>query len=116
MIDAMEQESKKNIATLDSLIEDRQLQMMKAAIPYMNGPSQKNMAFMIKFMELERTVSVFNSSPSSIQMCSVSEDETASPLQLLSALREFCTEREKETIDMLLNYLQMFSAYETLFT
>ena len=112
----MEQEAQKNITTLDSLVEDRQLQMMKAAIPYINGPTQKTMAFMIKFLELERTVSIFNSSENSLQMCSIPEEETAPQLQLLMALREYCTERERETIDTLLNYMQMFSAYETLFT
>ena len=116
MIDTMEQENSKNITTLDSLIEDRQLQMMKAAIPYINNSSQKTMAFLIKYMELERTVAIFTGSENSLQMCSAPQDETAPKLQLLTAIREYCTEQEKETIDTFFNYMQMFSAYETLFT
>lgn len=111
----MEQDSQKDINSLDSLIQDRQLQMMKTALPYINNSAQKSMAFMIKFMELERTISVFNSPEISMQMCAIPEEEEPRVLQLLSALREFCTEKERETIDMLLNYMQMFSAYETLF-
>lgn len=112
----MEQETQKNITALDSLIQDRQLQMMKASLPYINNSAQKTMAFFIKFLELERTISIFNSSQATIQMCSLSDEEEPRSLQLLSALREFCTEQEKETIDTLMNYMQMFSAYETLFT
>ncbi|MCI8280580.1 MAG: hypothetical protein HFI76_02505 [Lachnospiraceae bacterium] len=112
----MEQENQTNATTFDSLVQDRQLQMLKAAIPYINNANQKTMAFLIKFMELQRTVSIFNNPGASMQICSVSEDEEPLPLQMLNALREFCTEREQETIDMLTNYVQMFSAYETLFT
>lgn len=111
----MEQETQPSIIGLDSLIQDRHLQMMKAALPYFNNSSQKPIAFLIKFLELERTISIFNSPENTIQMCSVPQEETPLPLQLLGVIREFCTERERENIDMLLNYMQMFSAYETMF-
>ncbi len=105
----MEQETQKNIAALDALVQDRHLQMMKAAIPYLNDSSKMSIAFFIKFIELERTVSLFDGPTPTIQMCSVPESEEPRPLQLLSALREFCTEREQETIDTLLNFMEMFS-------
>ncbi len=112
----MEQETQNNVISLDSLVQDRQLQMLKAAVPYINNSNQKTMAFLIKFMELQRTMTLFNSAGPSLQMCAVQEDEEPLPLQMLNALREFCTEKEKETLDMLMSYVQMFSAYETLFT
>lgn len=112
----MEQETQNNPTTFDSLIQDRQLQIMKAAIPYINNTNQKTMAFLIKFLELQRTVSIFNNPSASMQICSVAEEEEPLPVQMLNAVREFCTEKEQETIDMLMNYVQMFSAYETLFT
>lgn len=112
----MELENQKNVIELDTLIQDRQLQMMKAALPYINSSTQKSIAFFIKFMELQRTVSLFNNPENSLQMCSISENEEPRHLQMLNALREFCTEKEQEHIDMLVNYMQMFSAYETLFT
>lgn len=112
----MEQETANHATTLDALIQDRQLQMMKAAIPYINNSNQKTMAFLIKFLELQRTIHIFDSPNASMQICSVQEDEEPLPLQMLNALREFCTEKEQETLDLLMNYLQMFSAYETLFT
>lgn len=101
---------------IDDLILDRQLLMLKAAIPYINGSSQKTIAFLEKFMELRRTISLFNNPETSMQICSLPENEDPVPLQMLEAIRGYCTPKEQETIDMLQNYVQMFSAYETLFT
>lgn len=112
----MESETQGNVTALDALIQNRQLQMMKAALPYINSSSQKTMAFLIKFMELERALSLFDNPQTSIQMCSVSDEDEPRPLQMLGVLKEYCNEKEQETIDMLMNYMQMFSAYETLFT
>ena len=115
MGNAMEQETPNNVTPFDSLIQDRHLQMLKAALPYITNSNQKMMALMIKFMELRRTMTLYNGSTASIQMCSIPEEEPL-PLQMLNAMRKFCTEQEQETIDMLSNYMQMFSAYGTLFT
>lgn len=107
-----QQETKNRI---DDLILDRQLLMLKAAIPYISGSSQKTVAFLEKFMELRRTVSLFDNPETSMQICSLPETEEPLPLQMLEAIRGYCTPQEQETIDMLQNYVQMFSAYETLF-
>lgn len=111
----MEQEKPKHVNALDAMVQDRQLQMMKTAVPYINPSSQGTFAFFIKFMELRRTMSVFGGS-NSLQMCSA--PETAEPLaiQLLSTMLDFSTEQERENIDTLLNYVQMFSAGGGLFT
>ena len=101
---------------IDDLVCDRQLLMLKAAIPYISGASQKTIDFLAKFMELRRTISLFNNPETSMQICSLPETEEPLPLQMLEAIRSYCTPQEQETIDMLQNYVQMFSAYETLFT
>lgn len=112
----MEQEKPKHVNALDAMVQDRQLQMMKTAVPYINPSSQGTFAFFIKFMELRRTMSVFGGGSNSLQMCSA--PETAEPLaiQLLSTMLDFSTEQERENIDTLLNYVQMFSAGGGLFT
>ena len=113
-MDSERQEQPKNL--IDDLICDRQLLMLKAAIPYISGSSQKTVAFLEKFMELRRTISLFNNPETSMQICSLPEAEEPVPLQMLEAIRGYCTPQGQETIDMLQNYVQMFSAYETLFT
>ncbi|MCI9175593.1 MAG: hypothetical protein HFH49_11755 [Lachnospiraceae bacterium] len=99
---------------IDTLIQDRHLEMIKAAIPYLDNSRQRNMAMLVKFMELQRTMALFQNSGNDLQMCS--EEERKDPVQMLTAIREYCTDREKEMIDSIISFAQMFSTYETLFT
>lgn len=105
----MEQETKKHATELDSLVQDRQLQMIKTVIPYINPSSQGTFAFLIKFMELKRTMDLFGGANASLQMCSAPEAAEPLSVKLLATLLDFSTEEERETIDMLMNYAQMFS-------
>ena len=89
--------------------------MLKAAIPYVGSSFQRSMAFLEKYMELTRTISLFQDPEPSIQMCALPEDNDSSPRKLLDVLREFCTEKEQETVDTLLQCIQVFSNYGTLF-
>lgn len=111
----MEPETHTDATTFDSLIQDRQLQMLKAAIPYVNDSSRRTLALLVNYMELTRTISLLQEPEISIQMCSAPEDEPFRPLKLLGALREFCTEKEQGTIDMLLRCMELFSADGTRF-
>lgn len=104
----MEQDNMKQIPPLDSMVQDRQLQMLKAAVPYITEPAGKNMAFFIRFLELHRTMSLFEQPQTTIQMCSTQEKQNSS-VQMLEALRDYCTPQEQEQIDMIMNYMQMFS-------
>lgn len=101
--------------TFDSMTQTRQLQMLKVMIPYMQGSMQKNLAVLVKYMELRNTASVFSHTDQVLSMCSVPENEDRT-LAMLNDLRQFCTEKECETIDMLSNMLSMFETYETIFS
>ena len=99
---------------IDTLIQDRHLEMIKAAIPYLDNSRQKNMAMLVKFMELQRTMALFQNPGNDLKMCS--EEEKEDPVQMLSAIREYCTEKERDMIDNMTTFVQMFSTYGTLFT
>ena len=99
---------------IDTLIQDRHLEMIKAAIPYLDNSRQKNMTMLVKFMELQRTMALFQNPRNDLKMCS--EEEKEDPVQMLSAIREYCTDKEKEMIDNMINLVQMFSTYGTLFS
>ena len=105
----MEQETKKHITELDALVQDRQLQMMKTAVPYINPSSQGTLAFLIKFLELRRTVALFGQTDASLQMCALPEAAEPLAIKLLDTFLSFSTEEERETIDLLMGYIQMFS-------
>ena len=98
----------------DNMTQTRELQMLKTAIPYMKGDQKKQFAILIKYMELQNTIQVFNQEDKVMSMCSVSEDEN-STLAMLDDLRKFCTDKELETLDMITNMVSMMETYETIF-
>ena len=86
----------------DNMTQTRELQMLKTAIPYMKGDQKKQFAILIKYMELQNTIQVFNQEDKVMSMCSVSEDENS-------------TDKELETLDMITNMISMMETYETIF-
>lgn len=111
-------EKENNQPVLDTLIQSRQLQMLKAIVPYIYEPQQKTISFMIKMIELQKTMQLFEGESGAqveeLRICS-NESPTERTCHMLNALREFCTPQEQENIDLFINFFDMFSSYETLF-
>lgn len=111
-------EKENNQPVLDTLIQSRQLQMLKAIVPYIYEPQQKSISIMIKMIELQKTMQLFEGEPSmqaeELHICS-NDSPTERTCHMLNALREFCTPQEQENIDLFINFFDMFSSYETLF-
>lgn len=66
-------------------------------------------------MELQNTVQVFSQEDKVMSMCSVDEDDN-NLIAMLNDLRNFCSSKEQETIDMLINMFSMLETYETIFS
>ena len=56
----MKEKSTPQMTTLDQMVNDDSLQMMKAAIPYVSPNGRKTLSLLTKFMELRKTMSMFN--------------------------------------------------------
>lgn len=94
---------------LDYLTGNHHLQMMKAALPYMNIPEQKMLSLFVKFSELQRTISLFNEEEvATMGICSL--DDKRSPADMLRTIREYANTGEQELIDFLCTYLQKDSS------
>lgn len=99
----------------DYMTQTRELQMLKTMLPYMKESQKKHFAILIKYMELQNTVQVFSQEDKVMSMCSVNE-ESNNMVAMLQDLRQFCTPKEQETLDMLTNMFSMLETYETIFT
>jgi hypothetical protein len=88
------------------------MQLMKAALPYMPSVSQKILSCYIKFQEFSNTMNSFRESDNDMLICSVSEP--ISPMALLEHLRQFCSEKEAETVDAILNTVRTFQMISSL--
>lgn len=96
---------------LDSLIGDNHLQMMKAALPYMNVTEQRFISLFVKFNELRRTIRLFEDEEvAAMGICSAGEGErkSASPLDMLGAIKPFGTPMEQDLIDLVMNFFLGF--------
>lgn len=90
------------------------LQILKVMVPYMPPKEQRSLAMMIKFLELQKVSTLFNGKSSALQSCSI-EDSGERMTQMLNEIKNYCSDKEKENIDMALTMMQMFSTYELLF-
>ena len=102
---------------LDSLIESRQLQILKTVVPYMHENQQKKLSMLIKLIEFQKTASLFDENSSAfskeLHACAyVSDSERISGM--LGAIRKYCTEKEQENIDMILSFYEMSASCDGL--
>ena len=91
--------------------EDRQLKMMKAALPYLANDSKPMISSVIRIMEIRNTLKKLDQEEEELlTSCSVTSEEDRE-YGLFQALKEFCSPREQEMIDMLLNVTQFSRMY-----
>ena len=90
------------LTDFDYLLADPHLQMVKAAIPYMQQPMQRFLSMMIKMQELSRTMGLGSSG-----------DRKASPVEMLQAIKPYASPREQELIEMIENLQIMLQAMQT---
>ncbi len=99
----------------DEKVQNKDLQILKTALPYMRGSRQKEILTLIKAIELKKSIDLIDSDDTSLSICS-GENPMENTLQMLGDIRKFCSEKEQEHIDMILNIFSMFSTYETMFS
>lgn len=110
----MSNEQTLKMTELDYLTAAPHLQMIKAALPYINIQEQRILSLLVKIGELQRTVQLFgNSEEGDLSICSLEEDAPASPVDMLNAMKPFGTEAEQDFIDLIVNFLQGSQLYQS---
>ena len=88
----------------DGLIQTRELQMQKSLLPFANVRNQMPLALFIQSMEFRNTVQMFQNNANVLSACSIN-NEPDRRNAMMQTLRKFCTPKEKETIDTILNIM-----------
>ena len=99
----------------DGLIQTRELQMLKSLLPFASIRSQMPLAILIQSMEFRNTVQLFQNNANVLSACSV-HNEPDKRSAMLQTLRRFCSPKEKETIDNILNIICVMENYDTFST
>lgn len=109
----MEQGNPTLMTTFDHLIQNKQLLILKAAIPYLSGNPQKALSIFSKYYELLKTIQISKDEETGLSMCSVNtQNPIEKPIQLLKDIRCYCNQTEQETIDYIMDFFQMYETYE----
>ena len=110
----MSNEQTLKMTELDYLTAAPHLQMIKAALPYINIQEQRIFSLLVKIGELERTVQLFEKKEEGeLGICSLEEDAPASPLDMLNAMKPYGTEAEQDFIDLIINFLHGSQLYQS---
>lgn len=89
------------LTDLDYAIADHHLQMLKAALPYMEIPQQRTVSMLVKWQELVHTSEFFKKNDEGM-MCVCSLDENhISAADMLTAVKPYANQREQELIDFI---------------
>lgn len=97
----------------DSIIADPQLQMMKAAIPYMQLPQQRMFSMFIKVQEFQKTMNLFREGELSAMGFDSNEQKNPSPMELLQLFKNYAGPNEREMIDNLENMQLMMQVMQS---
>ncbi|MCT4686771.1 hypothetical protein [Vallitalea sp.] len=86
---------------IDTIVNSNEMNVVKAAIPYMSLENQKNLAVLIKFIELIKTVRLYND-PAINEIQELNRPNITKK-DMLYALRSRCSDKNKQIIDIMLN-------------
>lgn len=110
----MKQEQTLKMTDLDYMTASPHLQMIKAALPYINVQEQRIFSLLVKVSELERTMKLFtDKEEGALGICSLEKDEPSSPLDMLNAMKPFGSQDEQDFIDLIANFLQGSRLYQS---
>lgn len=111
-------ENKTKRPLLDSMVDSKELQILKTIVPYLHESQQKNFAMAIRFIEFIKTTELFEKENTQfnqeLQACS-GESDYDRTTNMFQAVKSLCTKREQEQIDMILNILEMSMMNDTTF-
>lgn len=91
-----------NMTVLDEVLADGNLQMLKAALPYVSPQGQRFLSIFAKVSELQKTMSLFQNSEG--EMTAMSTDTySPEPLEMLNEIRQYAAPEMQANIDQMIN-------------
>lgn len=96
------------LTPIDQIANQNHLQLVKAALPYIQTSSQKTLSVLIKVMELQNILRFYTKAPASILACNT-ESEHPGMLDILTEMRAYCEGEEQKMLDQ---WIQLASTLE----
>uniref|UniRef100_UPI004055FD31 hypothetical protein n=1 Tax=Agathobacter sp. TaxID=2021311 RepID=UPI004055FD31 len=100
------------VTEYDEHVQTRELQMLKSMLPFVGTKSRMPLAMLIQYIEFKNTMQMFQSNTDVLSAASFS-NESDRRNAMLQTMRRFCTPKERETIDNILNIISVLENYES---
>lgn len=108
----MDQQESTPMTDLDQMVSDDQLQMLKAAIPYVSPSGQRFLSVYSKIRELQNTLALFPQRNSDMGICGTGTEPHMQPLDILNEIRPFCSNAAQARIDQMTQVFAMLQMAE----
>lgn len=105
------EEQERETVTYDDMVQTRNIQILKSIVPFLEFRTQKPVAMMIQYMELKNASETFSRRDNSMAACALPNGSDRRNA-MLGAIRQYCTPKEQETIDTILNLFCVMDNYE----
>ncbi|MBQ4530139.1 MAG: hypothetical protein IJA36_05955 [Lachnospiraceae bacterium] len=102
-----------NTNDFDNMITTHNMKLIKTALPYIDISEQRFLSIYLKFSEFVNTIHLFSEKPSALSACKSAGPQEGNVLELVNALKTVCDDTERETLDMMLNFMQAMQLYKT---
>ena len=103
-------EEKKQV-TYEDMVQTRKIKMLKSIVPFLDFRSQKPAALLIQLLEFKNADNAFSRPDNSLAACSLPEGSDRRNA-MLGAIRQYCTPKEQEAIDTILNFFMVMENYD----
>lgn len=107
-------EEKNQLTPYDEMMQTKELQMLKTVVPFLAPRQQQQIAMLIPYMELRHCMKLFSTNTNALAACEIPEGSDRKSA-LLMAIKNYCSPKEKEMIDTVLNLFCMMDNYELFF-
>lgn len=104
----MDEPTQTPLTAVDRIADGGNLQMMKAAIPYLPPAIQKGMSFYAKLLEIQNLMSYYNQP---VRACSA-DTSSADSEEILNDLRTYCNDSQRQSLDQALNLINTLKMYQ----
>ena len=89
----------------DEITQTKELQILKTIIPYVDKSKQRQICFVVQYLQMLNSMKMITSSPA--LNCSSDDNIIDKRMSLFNSLKKYCTESEQDTIENLLNVLSL---------
>lgn len=97
----------------DENIQSKELQMLKTMMPYLPPSNQRQITFIIQYLQLKNSINYIENNAKSLKASDMSFTQDKR-IKMLSDIKKFCSPKEQETIDTLVNILSVMGNYDSL--